>query len=241
MKEFEAAKVLLRSGYRQDAQKIIQYLWEHPDRAKDQELAVFGALMEFWCDENPQSAVAFLEKIADASGEMNAFWSRRNLQEKALVHDWIGQISFALSDYQKAKENFGMAAALGRDEAMLCYHLGYLFIGDGELELGLRYIVRSLQLDRQPSLDVGDSLGPALGAFTGKHPVGLKLDEGAYLKLLYEVTKLAKGKRNLKSVRELVVELIHFYPREHRFKKIRLLLEKSLITYEIAEASQSLY
>ena len=68
-----------------------------------------------------------------------------------------------------------------------------------------------------------------MGGFSGKAVVKTQSHLEDYLELLLTATKVARGQRNLKSVRELVMEMIHQFPREERLPKIRLLLDRAIV------------
>jgi hypothetical protein len=87
-----------------------------------------------------------------------------------------------------------------------------------------------LQFYRQLGFDLNRDFDHQLGAFTGTHPFQLRLGLEEFLAVLLPLTRLAKGQRSLKSVREFVVELIHHWPQEQRLKKMRLLLEQSIVS-----------
>jgi hypothetical protein len=237
MNAFEAAKVLYRHGSQEDARNLLQHLWESPQRKADQEFEVFCALMELWAFDKPKALAVFLESMIQSETELLAFWGRRSIAERAVMFDWHGQLCLYLGDKESAFESLCRAASLGRDTSLLWRQLGMIYVHAGDLDLGLRYIRRSLQLYRQLDFDILSGRDNPLGGFSGKHPLNTTHTLENYLELLLFTTKLAKGQRNLKSVRELVVEMIHQFTEEPRLMKIRLLLEKSIVEGSVENRS----
>lgn len=229
MSPFEAAKILYRNNSQLEAKQILQYLWNNPQRSALEEFPLFCAFIELWIIENPSGALTFLEILCLGEGEMASFWERRSMKEKACLFDWVGQLNLFQGDKGQALESFSRAASLGRDCSLLWFQLGALHIEGEDLELGLRYLRRSLQIFRQTELNLSQGKEDQLGFFSGSNPLGYELEAPIYLGVLLNVTKLAKNKKNLKSLRDLVVELIHHFPDEERFRKVRLLLERSLV------------
>ncbi len=229
MQAFEAARILYRHGSRIEAHKVLQHIWGSPDRPANIEFDVFCALTEIWCFDNPRSVWNFFEAMVQGAGELQAFWERRSIAEKAVLLDWHGQIALHLGDANSAFESLGRAASLGRDTSLLWRQLGMIYVENNDLDLGLRYIRRSLQLFRQLDFDILSGRDNPLGGFSGEHPLKTAHNLEEYLHLLLLTTKLAKGQKNLKSVRELVVEMIHQFPEERRLLKIRLLIEHSVV------------
>ena len=233
MEAFEAARILFRHSSREDARKVILHMWEKPEGRGSIEFKLFGALMEIWTFENPKAVVIFLETLLLGEGELHAFWERRSLAERGTVYDWHGQIALSLSDTATAFDSFSRAASLGRDTSLLWRQLGSICVQNQELDLGLRYIRRSLQLFRQLDFDLLSGRDHPLGGFSGEHPLRTTHGLEDYLQLLLVTTKLAKGQKNLKGIRELVVEMIHQFPDESRLQKIRVLLEKSIVEHSL--------
>jgi hypothetical protein len=238
MSPFEAAKILYRNDSKLEAKRILQHLWDSPQRSAVEEFPIFCAFMELWIADNPSSALTFLEVLCLGEGEMQSFWDRRSMKEKACLYDWLGQVALHQDDISLALDSFSRAASLGRDCSLLWFQLGALYIQGEDLELGLRYLRRSLQIFRQIELNLSQGKEDQLGFFGQKNPLGYELKSDSYLKVLLDVTRLAKSKRNLKSLRDLVVELIHHFPDELRFRKIRLLLERSLVDSSVSESAR---
>jgi hypothetical protein len=227
---FEAAKVLYREGHFKEAKYILNKLWSSPDRVENEEFFLFAALVEVWASEKPETAALFLDQVVSGENEMRGFWERRTFSEQAALLEWHGQLSHFLGDHANAHASLIRAASLGRDTAILWKTLGLLHVRAGDLEIGLRYLRRTLQLHAQPELDLLSGRDWPFGFFGGKHPLGSKIDSEECLKILLEVTQIAKNLKNLKSVRELVVEMIHQYPDESRLLKVRLMLERSIVS-----------
>jgi len=230
MDGFEAARILYRNDDKNDAKALLQRLWETKPRKPQDEFRIFCALMELWSFERAPAVKSFLDSfIFGDPGDLQEFWNRRTLSEQAVILDWHGQLSQHVHEPTAAFESLSRAASLGRDTPLLWRLLGSLCVSHGELELGMRYIRRSLQLHRQPGLDLLSGGDFQLGAFSGTHPLAFTQEIGDYLKILLDITRLAKGQKNLKGVRELVVEMIHQFPNEERLPKIRLLIEKTIV------------
>lgn len=228
-RNFEAARILFRHGARNDAKALLRHLWEQPDRRADQEFRVFSALIEVWVHENPRTAMFFLESVIRGEGDLQSFWSRRSINEQAAVLEWHGQLAYAATDAVTALDSLTRAASLGRDDSLLWRLLASLHAGNGELDMALRFTKRSLQLNRQPELNLCGGLGEELGSFAGEHPLRFEGGLEGYMRILLMLTKLAKGQRNLKGVREIVLEMLHHFPDDIRLPRIRLMLEKSLV------------
>jgi hypothetical protein len=229
MDGFEAARILYRHDSKRDARALLQKLWENRPQRVD-EFRIFCALLELWAGENPAGLKSFIESfIFGDAGEMQDFWGRRSASEQAVLLDWHGQLALHGGEPATAFESFSRSASLGRDTPLLWRLLGSLCVSHGELDLGLRYIRRSLQLHRQPGLDLLSGRDFQLGSFSGEHPLRFTQETSDYLKVLLDITKLAKGQKNLKSIRELVVEMIHQFPNEERLPKIRLLVEQAVV------------
>lgn len=228
-KAIEAAKVLFHGGEKKDSLAILRKLWEEGELNGGQEFSIFCALVEVWTLSQGAEVVEFLESVMSGEESYRSFWLRRSASEQAILLDWHGQICLATGDKQRAFDSLGRAASLGRDTHHLWKQLGSLYIDVGELELGLRYVRRSLQLFRQMDLDLLSGKEEVLGSFTGRSllKAGTLLED--YLEILLRATKLAKGQKNLKSVRELVLEMMHQFPHEHRLPKIRLLIERTIV------------
>jgi len=228
-RNFEAARILFRHGSRLDAKALLRHLWEAPDRRAADEFRVFSALIEIWTFENPRTAMFFLEAVIRGEGDLLGFWNRRSLAEQSSVLEWHGQLAYANADSFTALESLTRAASLGRDNSLLWRLLALLHASNGELDMALRFSKRSLQLHRQPELDLCGGPSDDLGSFSGEHPLRFEGGLEGYMRILLMVTKLAKGQRNLKGVRELVMEMLHHFPDDARLPKIRLMLEKSIV------------
>jgi tetratricopeptide (TPR) repeat protein len=227
--KFEAARILFRHGSRTEAKGLLRHLWEATDRRADQEFRLFGALIEIWTFENPRTSMFFLESVIRGEGDLQAFWARRSISEQAAVLEWHGQLAYSNADSFSALESLTRAASLGRDNGLLWRLLSSLHASNGELDMALRFAKRSLQLYRQPELDLLGGPGDEMGAFSGEHPLRFESGLEAYMRILLVVTKLARGQKNLKGVRELVLEMLHHFPDDPRLPKIRLMLEKSIV------------
>jgi hypothetical protein len=236
MKPLEAAQVFYKEGHKSDALRILQTLWETPEKYPDtNSFQVFCALIEIWAQKDLSSAVHFLDVAIAGDDQHQQFWNIRTVEEQALLLDLSGQIHLKLGDAPKAFEQLTRAASLGRDTSLGWRLLGTVCIDNGDLEIGLRYVRRSLQLFRQLDLSLTTDFEDPMGDFTGQHPVNFSHGLEEYLELLLKITKLAKSQKNLRAVRELVVEMIHQFPYEERLPRIRLLMERAIV-----EASVSL-
>lgn len=238
MQALEAARILFKHGQRSEARGVLQHLWESPQRKADEEFEIFCALMEVWAFENPKSLLRFFDVLVEGEGELKDFWDRRSISERAVFFDWHGQLCLHNNRVAEALDSLGRAASLGRDTSLIWRQLGMLYVHFEDLDLGLRYIRRSLQLFRQLDFDILSGRDFPPGAFSGEHPLKTTHNLEDYLHLLLLTTRLAQGQKNLRSVRELVVEMIHQFPDEDRLPKIRLLIEKSIVGSSIDFRSQ---
>jgi hypothetical protein len=229
MNALEAAQVLYRSGSKKEAVNVLQFLWESPARKPSEEFKVFCALVEIWTAQDPSAVLTFLDAVITGEGEFETFWMRRSLAEQYVLLDWHGQIAYGLGDRNLAFESLSRAASLGRDTSLIWRQLGSIYIDNNDLDLGLRYVRRSLHLFRQLDLDLLSGRDQPMGSFMGQHPLNTAHGLEDYLEILLKITRLAKGQRNLKAVRELVLEMIHQFPEERRLPRIRLLLEKAIV------------
>jgi tetratricopeptide (TPR) repeat protein len=157
------------------------------------------------------------------------YWERRTLGEQGNFFEWAGLIAFGAAHFEDASEFLSRAASLGRDSSLLWRTLGTLCLDRGEFELGVRYLKRSLQILRQTDLGLVGGREYPIGFFTGQKTFSEALDVGDYMRILLTVTRIAKGRRNLKIARELLIEMIHQFPNEHRLGQIRLMLEKNIV------------
>jgi tetratricopeptide (TPR) repeat protein len=228
MTPFEAAQLLARHDHLPESESILKQLWQ--TRVPREEFPVFCALLEIGVQKNLTASRALLDEILSAEGEWTSFWSARNLIEQGILFEWHGEICFHLKDDAAALDSLTRAASLGRDSSSLWLLLGILYLGNKELDLAVRYLKRSLELFKQPGLGILDSKQAYLGAFVGRHPLSFNPGPQEYLATLLEVVKLAQNRRSLKSVRDLVVEMIHQFPSDQRLPKVRLLIEKTLVT-----------
>jgi len=232
MKAFDAAFVLYRHGEKSEALGILKNLWGQ-NLPPSMEFKVFGALVEVWAEQAPLHVADFLEEVIHGRENFEAFCSRRSLAEQATLSDWLGQIKLHVEDHQGAFDALSAAASIGRDTSLLWAHLGSLYLRNSDLELALRYLRRSLQLYRQLDLSIINGRDQPFGFFIGRHPLGTEFGLESYLALLLKATKIAKSQKNLKSVRELVVEMIHQFPEERRLPQIRLMMERAIVESSI--------
>jgi len=228
---FEAARVLYAHGEKQEALGLLKTLWvqHHQSRSSEDSFRVFGAFFEILAAESREEARSLLSAVIQGEGDFLGFWMQRTPEEHAVLYDWMGQLLLADKDHAGAFENLARASSLGRHQGLLWYLLAKLYVEQGELDLGLRYLRGSLQFYHQLGFDLHRDFDHQLGAFSGKHPLGFNLGLQEFMAVLLPLTKLAKSQRGLKSVREFVVELIHHWPQEARLKKMRLLLEQNIV------------
>lgn len=238
MKAFEAALVLYRHGEKGDALGLLKRLWGQCV-GTPAEFKVFCALLEVWAEQDAASACGFLDEVSNGDSGYDDFWIRRSMNEQANLLDWLGQLRLHLGDKLGAFDSLSRAASIGRDTSLIWNQLGALYLENGELELSLRYLRRSLQLFRQLELSFLSGREQPFGFFVGHHPLGIESGLDTYMGLLLMATKLAKSQRNLKSVRELVVEMIHQFPREKRLPRIRLMMEKAIVESSLGALAPS--
>jgi hypothetical protein len=223
----EAARILYRHGSRKDACALLVKLWE--TRLDTSEFDVFMALAEITAFKDMQAAAQLLRTVIAGEDGYHEFWERRSLSECATIYDWYGQIAHGLGDMDDAYESLSRAASLGRDTSLLWRLLGQLCLDRDEMELGQRYLIRSLHLYRQLSLDVLSGRDNPLGGFSGEDPLHWSHDVDDYMRCLLQVARMAKGRRTLKSARELLMEMMHQFPNERRLPQLRLMIERSIV------------
>jgi len=231
-KTFEAAKVLYRYGNEAEAQQLLQAIWKSPENST-QAFQSFLAMMELWIGRDIQGAQIHLEEVVSGCGPLDTFWETLSLSEKAVVFDWLGQLQLNLGYKENAFESFSRAASLGRDTSLLWRLLGDLSIEKEDLDMSLRYLRRSLQLYRQLDLEILSGRSHVMGSFRGKDPLKWSHDSDDYMLILLKVTRTAKGRKNLKAARELLMEMLHQFPQEPRLPKLRLMIERSIVEHSL--------
>jgi tetratricopeptide (TPR) repeat protein len=227
MTPFEASQILAQHDHLSESENILKTLWQN--RNQQDEFTIFCALLELGIKKDLQSSRKLLDDVISGEKEWTEFWSHRNLIEQGILFEWHGEMCFHLADDTTALDSLTRAASLGRDTSTLWLQLGILYLKNRELDLSVRYLKRSLELYKQPGLSIMDSKEANLGFFIGKHPLGFNPGAHEYLSTLLEVVKLAQSRKSLKSVRDLVVEMIHQFPQDQRLYKVRLLIEKTLV------------
>lgn len=241
MKIFDAARVLYRSGARAQAMEILERLWSAPDEYRDGlEFPVFCALVEAWAEKDLNAALQCLEAVMMGEGRAIGFWMRRRLDEQAALFEFAGFGAYKVGDKARAFEHLSRAASLGRDTASLWRLLAEGFAESSDLELGVRYLRRSLGLFKQPDLNLVSGRDDVMGSFVGTNLVEPREGVETYLSVLLALTRLAKSQKNLRGVREVVVEMIHLFPREMRLPKIRILIEQSIVDASMQYQGMSL-
>ncbi len=226
---FEAAKILYQNNEKKDAYSILETLWSHIDQLPQQEFQIFGALVELSSVDNRTQVMELLDSVLSGEGGFRGFLERRSLSEQSILLDWQGQIAFSQKDFTTAKDSLSRSASLGRDTSLIWRLLGEVYIEQGDLDIAIRYVKRSLQIFRQLDLNLVSGREFPFGFFLGKNPLGLDNKLENYLDLLLRVTKVAKSQRNLKGVREIVLEMMHQFPNDQRLPKIRNLLENNWV------------
>ncbi len=226
--KIEAARVLFRYGKQSDGMSILRHAWESPENQSEAFEAFLG-MMETWISKDKESTQLHLEEMVSGYGPNADFWSDCSLSEQSIVFEWLGQIQVQTDHGQAAFESLSRAASLGRDTSLLWRLLGDCCIDRQELDLAIRYLKRSLSLYRQLDLDVMSGRNFAMGSFTGRDPLCWRHSVEDYLGVLLKVTKVAKGKKNLKAARELLMEMLHQFPDDSRLPKLRLMIERSVV------------
>jgi tetratricopeptide (TPR) repeat protein len=241
MTPFEAAQVLFKEQEQKQAFFVLQSLWTKIEEHTLEEFKIFGALVELSCDQHRREVLDLLDSVLSGEGGFRSFLERRSLAEQAVLLDWQGQIAFVEKDSQMARDSLSRAASLGRDTSLIWRLLGELYIDQGDLDIAIRYVRRSLQIYRQLELNLVSGREYPLGFFSGVNPLRLQNNLDTYLGLLLKVTKTAKSQKNLKGVREIVLEMMHQFPLDERLPKIRTLLEKNWVDLNLRyEPIQSL-
>jgi tetratricopeptide (TPR) repeat protein len=235
---FEAAKVLYKANQKKDAFLILQKVWMSIEKWPAEEFQIFGALIELSIVDNKKEVLLLLDSVLSGEGGFRTFLERRSISEQSILLDWQGQIAFIEKDFQVASDSLSRSASLGRDTSLIWRLLGDLYIQQGDLDIAIRYVKRSLQIYRQLDLNLVSGREYPLGFFTGKSPIDFGQSLDSYLDLLLRITKVAKSQRNLKGVREIVIELMHQFPNDQRLPKIRNLLEKSWVDMSLNFSQQ---
>lgn len=231
----KAAKVLYRYGNRADAQRLLQAIWEVPDNSNET-FECFLSMMEIWISKDRAGAMLHLEELTSGHGPHVEFWDSLTLSDRAVLYEWVGQIELAEGHLEQAFESLNRAASLGRDTSLLWRLLGDLSLSQGDLEMSLRFLKRSLHLYRQMDLEILSGRNYSMGHFMGEDPLQWSHGVPEYMQILLKVTRMAKGRRNLKSARELLMEMLHQFPEEPRLPKLRLMLERSIVEHSLFQA-----
>lgn len=233
----KAAKVLYRYGNRGDAQRMLQAIWENPE-SQTETFECFLSMMELWIARDRVGAMLHLEELASGHGPHVEFWESLSLADRSVIYEWVGQIELVEGHLEQAFESLNRAASLGRDTSLLWRLLGDLSLSQGDLDMSLRFLKRSLHLYRQLDLEILSGRNYSMGHFMGEDP--LKWSHGVpdFMNILLKVTKMAKGRKSLKSARELLMEMLHQFPDEPRLPKLRLMIERSIVEHSIFAPSQ---
>ncbi len=226
MRLIDAAQLLYREGSRGEALGILEHVWSSHGA---EEFPALLAILELGSRNDLQGTYDYLHGEIFPMVPMSDFWMRRSVAEQATFFEWTGFIAFSMQYFEEASELLSRAASLGRDGSTLWRILGTLCLDRGEFELGVRYLKRSLQILRQTDLGLVSGREMQMGFFTGIPLIREISDVSDYLRILLVVTKEAKGRRNLKLARELLVEMIHQFPLEKRLGQVRLLIERNIV------------
>ncbi|MEO5667080.1 MAG: hypothetical protein ABIR96_03385 [Bdellovibrionota bacterium] len=228
----KAAKVLYRYGNRGDSQRLLQAIWEKPESATES-FECFLSMMEVWISKDRVSAMLHMEELSSGHGPHADFWERMSMAERSVVYEWVGQVELAEGHLDQAFESLNRAASLGRDTSLLWRLLGDLSLSHGDLEMSLRFMKRSLHLYRQLDLEILSGRNYSMGYFMGEDPLKWSHGISDYMSTLLKVTKMAKGRKSLKSARELLMEMLHQFPEEPRLPKLRLMIERSIVEHSL--------
>lgn len=228
----EAARTIYRHGDSPEAVAMLQHMFANPETAT-QSFDAYLALLEIWIAEDKESAQLYLEELVSGQGPNAKFWDVCSLAEQAVLFEWLGQIQYQTQNYESAYESLSRAASLGRDTSLLWRLLGDTSLRKQELDLGVRYMKRSLTLYRQLDLELMSGKTHVMGSFSGQDPLNWSHGSEDYLRVLLMVVKIAKGKRSLKQARELLMEMLHQFPNEPRIPKLRLMLERSIVEHSV--------
>jgi len=234
----KAARVLYRYGNRGDSQRLLQAIWEKPESSTES-FECFLSMMEVWISRDRVGAMLHLEELSSGHGPHTNFWDRLSLAERSVIYEWVGQIELAEGHLEQAFESLNRAASLGRDTSLLWRLLGDLSLSHGDLEMSLRFLKRSLHLYRQLDLEILSGRNYSMGCFMGEDPLQWSHGVSDYMHVLLKVTKMAKGRKSLKSARELLMEMLHQFPDEPRLPKLRLMIESSIVEHSLFVAPSS--
>jgi tetratricopeptide (TPR) repeat protein len=231
-RKIQAAQVLYRYGNRSDAQALLRAVWESPESATES-FECFLSLMEIWISKDRTGAMLHLEELSSGYGPNSDFWESLSLSDRSVIYEWLGQVQLVEDHPEHAYESLNRAASLGRDTSLLWRLLGDLSLAQGDLEMSLRFLKRSLHLYRQLDLEILSGRNYSMGCFMGEDPLKWSHGVSDFMKVLLKVTKMAKGRKNLKAARELLMEMLHQFPDESRLPKLRLLLERSIVEHSL--------
>ena len=240
MSPFEAARLLYQNGEIVESEAILKNLWASVALDGPESFGILCALLEVGVARDPKAIHHLLDSLISGEGHFHDIWESRTLSQQGTLFEWHGHLSFLIGEHTQAFDSLTRAASLGRDTSLLWYQLGSLFVDNSELDLGLRYAKRSLQLFKQLDIGFSDSEQDVIGAFGATHPTGFVHDTESYMGLLLKSTKIAKTHKSLKVVRELIVEMIHQFPEELRLPKIRLMIERNIVSGALQQSSLSL-
>jgi len=222
----EAAKVLYGEGSRAEALGMLVHV---RDGGTADEFEALLALLEVGAVNDIRGTHFHVQEELFPQIFNSDFWMRRTLSEQGNFFEWSGLIAFGAQSFDDAAELLSRAASLGRDSPLLWRTLGSLCFDRGDFDLGVRYLRRSLQLLRQVDLGLLAGRELPLGFFSGHIFFADTMDVADYMRILLAVTKVAKGRKNLKMARELLLEMIHQFPLERRLSQIRLMIERNIV------------
>ena len=132
------------------------------------------------------------------------------------MFEWHGQIAYLKKDHSTALDSLTRAASLGRESSVLWLILGKLNLEKDDLDLSIRYLKRSLELYRQPGLDIFQGRDDSLGFFIGEDPIKTQPESRDYLEALLSLLKISAGKHSLRAIRDFVLELSHQFSARHK-------------------------
>ncbi len=236
MKFVEAARLLYAEGSGGEAVTLLEHA---RDSSAPEEYLALLALLEVGCLHDMAGTHQYIQRDLFPTIFTSEFWTRRSLAEQGNFFEWAGLIAFGAASFEDSAECLSRAASLGRDSSLLWRMLGTLCLDRSDFDLGVRYLKRSLQLLRQTDLGLLGGREFQIGFFTNRTFFSESLDVAEYMRMLLTVTKVAKGRKNLKIARELLIEMIHQFPTERRLGQIRLMVEKNIVESSVLNLGTS--
>lgn len=221
-KYLTAVRVLVSHGEFDEAEALMEKLWNSPMANEENEYKYFLILLEIKCHTGALRALSFYEHITK-KGYLG-FWERRSNDEQSILFDWQAQIHLNLGNYDMAFQLFKQAASCGRETHLLWWHLGNLYLESRNIHFGIKCLIRSLELYSQMNF-FSDKLSNCLGSFTGKHPFSLQCEREQFVDVVNLLKQAISSKNEYKTLKRYIAKLLHFFPTEERVSEFQVFLE----------------